>query len=136
MRESLFFTGLIAAISISGAAVAVAGSNMAAVLPFPESSNVVAPGGNSPATKPAPLPSVLPTSVLPTAPVDFPTTGSVKPSPVESSTAPTVLNSPQVTPPTPEPTVEPEPSTTVPPTPQPCPIGLILDPVLGVCISI
>jgi hypothetical protein len=120
--------GIVSGPSLASNPVALSVPNAPVTLDFaPPSASAVATLPPVPASiPPVPLPSLVPVSppALPTAPVRH---APVTPNPLDTL-VPT--------------TMEPEPSTvpsdTVPPTTteNPCPVGLVLDPVLGVCVSI
>jgi hypothetical protein len=132
MREGLVYTGMMAAVVASATAITIASPNLLRTehipstpgsLPFPVSvpvPTVPTPGGVVPQTPPpAAPPGVVPTSVAQIPP-------SVKPAPARPAK------------PAPAPTYTPpiigqgEP----PPPGEPCPIGLVLNPTLGVCVVI
>lgn len=130
MRESVLVTAVIVAVAVAGVSISSATpTDTAASILQPALPVVVTPGGASVPAPAAPLPvrSPLPVPVrvpaLPTAPVIH--APALPPDAVSDTESPPL----SVIAPTPEST---PPTTT---TSAPCPIGLVLDPVLGVCIS-
>lgn len=139
MRDALFTVAMIAAISVAGGVAARA--ETAAIMPIsndaPSSAPVmVLPDGAQPVIipprfLPVPVESASPAPSQPEPSVE-PSTGTTAPvGPTPVTTAPPV----DMAPPGPRPTSPPS-SPAVPPRPPRCLIGLVLDPILGVCIRL
>lgn len=138
MPEWLTVTGTISVVVVAAGIVSgpsiMANHPAAAVIPNqpPSSFPVPAPRSMPAVPAPPPAPELLP-------PVQIPSPVPVR---APASTTAPARHAPVVVPPsvldTLAPTTTTVPSDTVPPSeiPSPCPVGLVLDPVLGVCVSL
>lgn len=129
MREGLLFTGLMAAVVATTAVVNAVAPDLIGTQHVKDTPAVVGPPATVPASPPAssavPVPPAS-VDVMPPSVTSIPT--PVKPASPRSSSAP---SEPEPTPVTQVPG-EGEP----PPPGEPCPIDLVLDPLLGVCVVI
>lgn len=135
MREALLVTGTIAAIAVAGVGItAAAPIDTAVIVSLPTAAPllIAPPAGDTPlAPLPAPAnpPAVQPPSVPAVdPPVDR--TAPARPIPVPPDDT-TISQSPMLPPPSSESVT---PTTELPA--GPCPVGLVFDHVLGVCVSI
>lgn len=134
MQEGLAFVGLMAAVVATAAAINVASPSPTAVQQVIQTpaSTIEFPGPPAVFSPPAIPVSGVP-SVAPAIPSEVPQPVPRIPLPEVTATIRPPVESPVIL--APEPTFVP-PVPDPPPTNEPCPIGLEIDPLLGVCVVI